>query len=366
MSAGPDADEIRPACERAIASKTFQEAAPELSRLLKHIVSKTLNNERGALKLEAIAAELYPNAKDPNIVSVHAGRLRKKLAAYYSTQGSSDRILIKVPVGAYVAEFTTTDSPSTVGLTRQDAATGSLLSRILSRIQRRRVTTAFGAAAVAGTAALVWIYGYGHGSSDTSVFAFEDEAKDAMGWQAHRDNPDSRAVAGASRIADSRLAKLGKGALKVDLTFGPGAQLAEIVTDFKRDPLNGPADEIGRPIDLSNKVITAHLWFKNDLPIDPKHPPVARLFLKDHRDLSLYGCTENIDVAERWIYLSMATSDRPSAGCKQGRRERDPEFDASNVIKLGVSIAANSDSALNYSGACVIDTVDWEPRDKMP
>jgi adenylate cyclase len=104
---GPDA--IRDQLERVLASEAFANAGRH-RRLLEYVVSRTLANEGSQLKEYVVATEVFerPDTYDPRldtIVRVEMRRLRARLESYYRGPGVADPILITIPRGSYVPDF---------------------------------------------------------------------------------------------------------------------------------------------------------------------------------------------------------------------------------------------------------------------
>jgi TolB-like protein len=83
-----------------------------LCRFLRYVVEETLAGRSQAIKEYTIGVEVYgrPADYDPKIdatVRVEAGRLRSKLAKYYSGEGSAGSVRIELPRGTYVPVFST-------------------------------------------------------------------------------------------------------------------------------------------------------------------------------------------------------------------------------------------------------------------
>ncbi len=82
--------------------------SPRHRSLLRHLVTRALHNDLGALKETVIAVEVFgrPVASfDPKldtIVRVEARRLRGRLARYYGGDGQQAPLRIELPVGSYV------------------------------------------------------------------------------------------------------------------------------------------------------------------------------------------------------------------------------------------------------------------------
>lgn len=91
-----------------------------MSRLLRHVVEKTLAGEADQLKEYAVGMEVFDRDEtyDPrldSIVRVEAGRLRSRLEEYYNAEGAASPVRISLPRGGYVAQFESrADTPAPV------------------------------------------------------------------------------------------------------------------------------------------------------------------------------------------------------------------------------------------------------------
>ncbi|HEX5483956.1 MAG TPA: hypothetical protein VFZ08_15145 [Terriglobia bacterium] len=95
--------------ERILHSASFR-SSPGLQRFLEHVVAKTLQGLSHEIKEYEIAVEVLGKSSgyDPRLdttVRVQAHRLREKLEEYYAGDGSSDEILVELPKGHYVPQF---------------------------------------------------------------------------------------------------------------------------------------------------------------------------------------------------------------------------------------------------------------------
>jgi hypothetical protein len=95
--------------ERIINSKVLH-GSESLCKLLRYLADHALDHPGVALKEYQIATEVFgrPTDFDPqsdSAIRVQAGRLRVKLAEYYSSEGSSDQIVVELPKGSYVLSF---------------------------------------------------------------------------------------------------------------------------------------------------------------------------------------------------------------------------------------------------------------------
>jgi TolB-like protein len=100
--------EIRSACASLMASDTFQKAH-RMRRLLDFLIRQALAGEK-AISEYAIGIEVFGRnpsdylSEDPS-VRVQVGRLRHRLAAYYTDHAATGDIEITIPVGRYTPTF---------------------------------------------------------------------------------------------------------------------------------------------------------------------------------------------------------------------------------------------------------------------
>jgi hypothetical protein len=91
---------------RILDSASFVKATV-LTRLLRHLVERTLDGAAGELKEYSLGVEVFDrDTFDPRvdtIVRVQARRLRARLAEYYAAAGRFDPIRIEIPLGGYTA-----------------------------------------------------------------------------------------------------------------------------------------------------------------------------------------------------------------------------------------------------------------------
>jgi len=105
-----DAKRVRLQLNRILASTAFADAE-RASRFLRYVVERKLEGRDGEIKESVVAVEVLGrnasfNSKSDPIVRVEAGRLRDRLSAYYEAEGGADPILISLPKGRYIPEFT--------------------------------------------------------------------------------------------------------------------------------------------------------------------------------------------------------------------------------------------------------------------
>ena len=105
-----DAKQVRLQLDRILASAAFAESE-RASCFLRFVVERKLEGLAHEIKESVIAIEVlgrtpsFDSKSDP-IVRVEAGRLRDRLNAYYEAEGGADPVLISLPKGRYVPEFT--------------------------------------------------------------------------------------------------------------------------------------------------------------------------------------------------------------------------------------------------------------------
>jgi hypothetical protein len=81
-----------------------------LCDLLKYLADRAINTPQQFTKERDIATQVFGKDEsfDPtldNVVRMHAGRLRKRLAAYYASVGQRDSIVVEIPKGRYAVVF---------------------------------------------------------------------------------------------------------------------------------------------------------------------------------------------------------------------------------------------------------------------
>jgi hypothetical protein len=95
--------------EKLINSHTFH-GSESRCKLLRYLAEQAVKHPGLPLKEHQIATEVFgrPVDFDPHLdslVRVQAGRLRAKLAEYYSTEGADDPIVVELPKGIYALSF---------------------------------------------------------------------------------------------------------------------------------------------------------------------------------------------------------------------------------------------------------------------
>jgi len=120
-----------------LAKSRVLHGSESLCKLLRYLAEQSLHNPGVPTKEYQIATEVLGRSSDfdPHLdsaIRVQAGRLRVKLAEYYSTEGESDPVLVELPKGSYTLSFQLrqlpTKSPSQDGRPEGSRTRKSLLS----------------------------------------------------------------------------------------------------------------------------------------------------------------------------------------------------------------------------------------------
>src|SRR2546426_11415822 len=95
--------------DRLIGSHVLH-GSESLCKLLRYLAEHALHHPGVPLKEYQIATEVFgrPADFDPqsdSTIRVQAGRLRMKLAEYYSSEGADDPLVVELPKGTYVLSF---------------------------------------------------------------------------------------------------------------------------------------------------------------------------------------------------------------------------------------------------------------------
>ena len=109
LPSGLDPTEVWNAVERLCRSRSMR-GCQRLVELLDFVVASTLRGEAGHLKETTIGVYVFGRSPDydpkvDTIVRSQAWRLRAKLRRYYASEGSSEPIVVEIPIGHYVPVF---------------------------------------------------------------------------------------------------------------------------------------------------------------------------------------------------------------------------------------------------------------------
>jgi len=93
-----------------LANSDVLHGSESLCRLLRYLAEQSLDRPGVHPKEYQIATEVFGRSADfdpqlDSTIRVQAGRLRSKLAAYYSSEGADDAFVIEMPKGSYLLNF---------------------------------------------------------------------------------------------------------------------------------------------------------------------------------------------------------------------------------------------------------------------
>ncbi len=134
----PSEAEIRQAVAAILSSPEF-DGAERLQSFLSHIVEKLLAGQTDDIRAKSIAEDVYGVSLDATgdpmaVVRVDAGRMRRRLANYYSNSGKDQSLRIHVDPGGYVPRFETLSSDPTQTPKQSSRARWLLGSAVLAAL----------------------------------------------------------------------------------------------------------------------------------------------------------------------------------------------------------------------------------------
>lgn len=111
MTDAPESNNLKQAAIEAVLSSRILAKSPGLARLFQYICQKSLEGSAPDLKEYNIGIDALgrPADFDPAksaIVRVEVHRLREKLKKYYQVEGKHDPLIISLPPGSYIPQFT--------------------------------------------------------------------------------------------------------------------------------------------------------------------------------------------------------------------------------------------------------------------
>src|SRR5437588_2673179 len=95
--------------EKLLTSRTLH-GSESLCKLLRYLADHSVDHPGASPKEYQIATEVFGRQQDldphlDSMVRVQAGRLRTKLAEYYTSEGAEDPLLVEMPKGNYLLTF---------------------------------------------------------------------------------------------------------------------------------------------------------------------------------------------------------------------------------------------------------------------
>ncbi|NOD85553.1 adenylate cyclase [Ruegeria sp. HKCCD6119] len=102
-------EQLRAALDKVLRSDEFKGSA-RMRSFLSYVVTETLEGRSDEIRAKTIAMDVYGYDADEllkreGVVRVDAGRVRRKLQAYYESKGAADELVISLPVGSYAPQF---------------------------------------------------------------------------------------------------------------------------------------------------------------------------------------------------------------------------------------------------------------------
>src|SRR6516165_4920874 len=112
---GISVDVVQAQLDKILGSPGFATSGRH-SRLLRHLVSMSLEGRGGEIKEYALGVDLFGRGDsfDPQtdaIVRSEVSRLRAKLKAYYSADGHDDSVIVDLPTRSYAPVFKLREAP---------------------------------------------------------------------------------------------------------------------------------------------------------------------------------------------------------------------------------------------------------------
>jgi hypothetical protein len=108
-----------------------------------------------------------------------------------------------------------------------------------------------------------------------------------------------------------------------------------------------------KSLDLNNRTITMWVYAPTGTTGDINRPNGLQIFVKDIHWNGSYSTWTNV-VEDEWVQLTFTVS---NTGVENGYIE--PGFDPSQIIAVGVKMAAGGRSTAVYPGPIYVDAVSW-------
>jgi hypothetical protein len=105
----PDRRECSELLERIVSSAEFRRAA-RLREFLSYVGQRCLNSDNILISEHEIGVHVFGRTENydtsaDNIVRVNASEIRKRIAAYFASEGAHEAVLIEIPRGSYTPQF---------------------------------------------------------------------------------------------------------------------------------------------------------------------------------------------------------------------------------------------------------------------
>jgi hypothetical protein len=149
--------------EKLVASHALH-GSESLCKLLRYLGRQALEHPGSTVKEYQIATEVFGRQADfdpqlDSMVRVQAGRLRTKLAEYYNTEGTTDRIVVELPKGSYAVAFHERANPASGHGNGSSAGTwaNDSLESSSAAAKRRFLVPVMSFALIAALAMIGWL-----------------------------------------------------------------------------------------------------------------------------------------------------------------------------------------------------------------
>jgi hypothetical protein len=192
----PPRDAVEAQIERLVGSGVLK-GSESLCKLLRYLADRAIEQPGVAIKEYQIAVEVFsrPIDFDPRLdstVRVQTGRLRAKIAEYYATIGSNDRMVVELPKGSYSLSIheRTEAEPVTVSTAPLSSSGASPQARPEARPRAGIALVALSTVTVALLGALLFVLFYRPGAGPAAAAADDSAAGFRPFWARFIDNPD--------------------------------------------------------------------------------------------------------------------------------------------------------------------------------
>src|ERR1700736_6237939 len=113
--AGKSVDERKAEVQRVLLSPLFRRT-PKLHRFLELVCDYYFQNRAQEINEFLIATEAFGKGPDfdpsqDSLVRVQAREIRRRLREHYQGEGKGSRVVLDIPLGHYVPDFTVVESP---------------------------------------------------------------------------------------------------------------------------------------------------------------------------------------------------------------------------------------------------------------
>jgi len=149
--------------EKLVASHALH-GSESLCKLLRYLGKQAVEHPGVPVKEYQIATEVFGRQADfdpqlDSMVRVQAGRLRTKLAEYYSTEGASDRLIVELPKGSYAVAFHEKTNGTAIHANGQGAGTwaNDRVESTWATAKRRFLVPILGLGLTAALAVIGWL-----------------------------------------------------------------------------------------------------------------------------------------------------------------------------------------------------------------